>query len=153
MNSSHFARLLIVNRGIQLPARYPSTPPTRRSACLLRQKPVAEGPIQPLLCCRKELRDQQRRTPLAAAWISAMMLAFAGIIGLFGFSLARVHGVRHDYQVSTELRHRERQLHQVQRAYRALEAYVAIQAARDFQQPQLSKGGMPAPALKRSNRS
>jgi hypothetical protein len=110
--------------------------------------------VRPALADLDELSGgRQRHRATTMAWISAMVLAFACTIGLFCSELAQVHRVRHNYQVSLQLRQNERELHQVQRAYHALEAYVAAQTARDFQQLQLTKVVIPPTTLKRTTRS
>ena len=117
-------------------------------------QPACLSPVRPALADLDELSGgQQPHKAATVAWISAVILAFACTIGLFCSGLAQVDRVRHNYQVSLQLRQNERELHQVQRAYHALEAYVAAQAARDFQQPQLTKVVNPPATLKRTTRS
>jgi hypothetical protein len=153
MNSPRFAQLLLVNREVRLPAVVRAAGPAPRLSCLMQPHPPSAGPIRPALADLDEFPGHERRRSASAIWVSAVVLAFACVVGLFSLSLARVHRVRQAYEVSVQLRQRERELHQVQRAYRALEAYVATQAARDFQQPQLTKVSTPPAALKRTNRS
>jgi hypothetical protein len=81
-----------------------------------------------------------------------LLLTGLGVVGLFCLGAVRVHRVRHNYQVSLELRQRERELHHVQRAYRALEAYVASQQVRDLQRAELSKVSGPAVPARRATR-
>jgi hypothetical protein len=86
-------------------------------------------------------------------WATAAVMALVCAIGLFWLGLSRVHKVRQSYQLSLQLRQRERDLHHVQRAYHALEAYVAAQTVREWQQPQLAKATVPSVILKRATRS
>jgi uncharacterized protein HemX len=117
-------------------------------------KPADLGPVRPVLADPKEsLGGRQWHKATAGVWISVVVLAFACGIGLFCSGLARVRRVRQNYQVSLQLRQNERELHQVQRAYHALEAYVAAQAARDFRQLQLVKVVNPPATVKRPSRT
>jgi hypothetical protein len=147
-------QLLVLNRVLRLPARTPVPRRAQLPPHLMPWKPADLGPVRPVLADPKEsLGGQQWPKATTGVWISVVVLAFACGIGLFCSGLARVHRLRQNYQVSLQLRQNERELHQVQRAYHSLEAYVAAQAARDFQQLQLTKVVNPPATLKRTTRS
>jgi hypothetical protein len=90
--------------------------------------------------------------------LAAVLCGGATVVGLaaaiyFAVGMQRMQEVRRTYQVSLQLRQRERQLSQAQRAYRGLEAYVAVQRAWDIQQAELARVAAPTPPLKRTTRS
>jgi len=89
----------------------------------------------------------------SVAWAWTLVLTSLCVAVLFGAGLVRVHRIRHNYRVSVELLQRERELHHVQRDYRALEAYVAAQQVRDLRRAELAKVTAPVLPAKRSSRS
>lgn len=120
---------------------------------LLPDRPVNWAPVRTALsdgALFERSRSRKGNRVLTSAFI---ILLIAGAGAFFGLGLDRVQNVRKAYQVSLQLRQSDWELRKVQRAYHALQAYVATQATRELQQSEVMKVSLPAPAVKRSNRS
>ena len=144
MNPTLLGRLLFLNRELQMPKER-VTPLAgwdgRGLSPLSAIKPVCWTPVQPLLSEEMNRRRANRpRRKLGLALLTATVaVGLITLTSLCAMGMERVRQTRTQYQLSLQLRKKERELHQVQQAYHALEAFVAVQAAREGQESQIER--------------
>jgi hypothetical protein len=134
MNSPNLGRLLCCSGGIELPKSYrePLKSGTlKRPSYLLCPKMVSLKPVWPALLPAETFPAGGGKRRPGAGFVGGIAIAFTGVLLALVTGMERVHYVRENYQLSVQLRQRERELHQAQRAYQALAAYVAVQSARE----------------------
>jgi hypothetical protein len=114
---------------------------------LLSPKPVSLGPVFPALLEPETGSAGGGAKRVGAIFAGGIAVAFIGVLVALVTGMERVHYVRENYQLSVQLRQRERELHQAQRAYQALAAYVAVQSARE-PEAELRQASLTAPAAR-----
>lgn len=153
MKPTLLSQLLILNKSI-LPcptATEWTTPALRHRESLEKVDcPGWDRPFVDVTPLFGGARGKKERTP--GMFAALVCLAIASILGFFTMGIVRVHAVRHEYQVSMQLRHRDRELHQIQRQYHALQAYIAVQSAREVQHIELARASNVGRPLKHSTR-
>jgi hypothetical protein len=137
MNAPNFGRLLVLGQTRRQTAPNPfrlAKTPSARGPSFMAVREVSLAPVHPLLSTEREGRHSAGRSRRGTGFLAGgLALVAASFLMLMLSGFQRVDHARERYQLSNQIQRRERELKQVQRAYHALAAYVAVQKVNDAQ--------------------